>query len=275
MLSKCMYSDPNCREFGLQYGQVRNNFIATNAGWFSHLGDKLGVGDLSMEDLAEIGRKLPIGEVFFVLSEAACLSMPSSLDRLSPGIDYIVDNAVWAVNSADIFKLDSSINNQILETRDGVSYIRLARAAAVNNWVVGLAVPAFIQRIEPKSHWGLDIYHMQDGTAWAVGDWAACYEAASKAAYESLWDTDPEVFARFIILNQYDKESIVEMQEVAGHKCNNLLAKLLGNQLNKCVDFMIRDKGFAHYLDLIDGKEFESDTIQGLPPGLLAYRVDD
>lgn len=275
MLSKCMYSDPNCMELGLQYGQVRQKAVLTNAGWFSHDGEKLGVGDLSMQDLAEISRNIPIGETFFALPESVCLNFPSNLDRLSPGIDFVVDKAVWVANTADVFKLDNTINNQVLETRDNVSYIKLARSIAVNNWVVGLAVPAYIQKIDKASHWGLDIYHMRDGAAWAVGDYSACYDAASKAAYESLWDTDPDIFGRYIILTNYDKECIGEMQETSGHKCNNLIAKLLGGQVNKCIDYMLKNNGFAYYLDLIDNKEYPSDTIPGLPAGLLAYRVDD
>lgn len=275
MLNKCMYSDPNCRELGLQYGQVRRKAILTNAGWFSHSGEKLGVGDLSMDDLAEISRNLPVSEMFFAISEADCLSIPAKLDRLSPGIEYVVDNAMWAANSADIFKLDSSINNQILELRDGVSYVKLSRTAAINNWVVGLAVPAYIKSIDKASHWGLDIYHMHDGSSYAVGPYQECYDAAGKAAYESLWDTDPDIFARYITLTDFDKEVISEMQDTSGHKCNNLIAKLIGNQLLKCIDYMIRNKGFAYYLDLIDNVEHESDTIPGLPTGQLAYRVDD
>jgi hypothetical protein len=270
-----MYSDPSCQEFGLQYSQIRKNAILTNAGWFSNVGEKLGVGDLSMQDLVSLSRGLPIGEVFFAISEADCLSIPSNLDRLSPGIDFVVNNAIWAANSADIFKLDSSINLQKLEMRDGVSYIKLSRTEAINNWVAGLAVPVYIKKIDKASHWGLDIYHMHDDASYAVGAYQACYEAASKAAYESLWDTDPDIFARYIALTSYDISSIAEMQEASEHKCNNLIAKLLGNQMPKCVDYMIRHKGFAYYLDLIDNTEIVSDTIPGLPLGQLAYRIDD
>lgn len=274
MLTKCMYSDPNCKELGIQYAQTRVNAVLNNAGWFSHDGDKLGVGDLSMQDLLEISRNLPIGEVFFVLSEGTLLSLPSNLDRLSPGIEYVVANASWTVTSADIFKLDSLINVQDIEIRDGISYVKYARTAAVTNWVVGLAVPSKIDYIRKNSHWGLDIYYMQDKSVWAVGNYSECYDAASKSAYESLWDTDPDILARYVILTEYDRECITEMANVCGHKCNNLVSKLLGNQVNKCVDFLIMQNGFAFYLDLIDKLEHLSETIPGLPAGKLAYRVD-
>ena len=270
-----MYSDPSCKELGLQYGQVRRNAILTNAGWFSHLGEKLGVGDIAMSDLQEISRRLPIGEVFFFVSEADCLSIPSGLDRLAPGIDFVIDNAVWAANSADIFRLDSTIQNQILETRDGVSYIRLARNAAHNNWAVGFAVPAqYIKSIERGAYYGLDVYNMQDESSWAVGKWEEVYTAANQSAYDLLWDTHPDIFKRFIILNNNDLQAISIMQENAENVCNSLLAKLLGKELTKCLDHMVREKGAAYYLDPIDRTEHASDTIPGLPTGLLAYRID-
>lgn len=275
MLSKCMYSDPYCKELGLQYGQVRKDAILTNAGWFSHLGEKLGVGDISMSDLQEISRRLPVGEIFFILSEADCLSMPSGLDRLAPGINFVIDNAVWAANSADIFRIDSTIQNQNLEIRDGVSYIRLPRNAAHNNWAVGYAAPAqYIKTIERGAYYGLDVYHMQDESSWAVGKWDEVYAAATQSAYDLLWDTDPEVFKRFVILNSQDLASISIMQEHAENICNSLISKILGKELNNCLDYMVREKGVAYYLDLFDGLEYASDTVPGLPPGLLAYRVD-
>ncbi len=275
MLTKCMFTDPTCRELGLQYGQVRQNVILTNAGWFSHLGEKLGVGDLSMQDLSDINKGLPVGEIFFALSEATCLSIPANLDRLAPGIDYVVEHAVWAVNIADIFKIDSKISNQVLEIRDGVSYIKYARTAAINSWVATLAVQSHFKKIEKKSHWGLDVYHMYDGSQYAVGDYSEAYEAASKAAYESLWDTDPDIFARYITLTAIDKDVMLAMQLTSGHSCNNLIAKLLGGALTKSIDYMIRNKGFGYYLDTIDSQEHISDTVPGLPPNLLAYRIDE
>jgi len=269
-----MYSDPSCQELGLQYGQVRKDAVLTNAGWFSHLGEKLGVGDISMKDLDQISRKIPSGEIFFALSEATCLSLPSHLDRLSPGIDFIIDNAVWAVNSADIFRLDNNILNQLLEIRDGVSYVKLSRIAARNNWVTNPVKPSLVVKVEKGAHWGLDVYHMQDNTAWAVGNYTECYDAASKAAYDLLWDTDPDIFARFIVLNSNDLASIKIMQQQAEQKCNNLISKLLAGQVNKCVDYMLQQDGLAYYLDLIDHLEHPSDSVPGLPTGLLAYRVD-
>lgn len=275
MLYKCMYSDPNCRELGLQYGQVRQNAILTNAGWFSQEGEKLGVGDISMDDLARISRSLPTGEMFYVLTEANCLSLPQHLDRLAPGIEFVLDKAIWAANSADVFRIDSTINNQVLEIRDGVSYVRLARQAAINNWSVGMAVPTKIQRVEKGKHWGLDVYHMQGGTAWAVGSNSEAYDAAARAAVESLWDTDPDIIGRFIILNQDDKDSIAAMQSQVEYRCNNLLSKLLGSQLPKCLAYLLQQNGYAYYLDIIDNMQHASDDVPGLPTGLLAYRVDD
>ena len=56
-LIKGMYGDLNCKKFKLSNGQLKTNPIIKNSGWFNIKGQKLGSGDLELEDLQYISRE--------------------------------------------------------------------------------------------------------------------------------------------------------------------------------------------------------------------------
>jgi hypothetical protein len=136
-LTKCIYgveNDPKKTPFGLINNQIRHNSIINNAGWFNINGEVLGRGDLSLQDFQNISKSLPLGEIFIALTEAdSTFDMPSNLDRLSPGKDYVFNKAVWLVGTAETGKnvimrvRDSSqVKTEVIET-DGVKYVRVPK----------------------------------------------------------------------------------------------------------------------------------------------------
>ena len=46
--------------FGLRCGQLRGKQVAHNGGWYNGLGEKIGWGDLSQDDLSRIASQLPL-----------------------------------------------------------------------------------------------------------------------------------------------------------------------------------------------------------------------
>ena len=72
MLTPGMYSDFSCKTFGLSYNQTRSNPIVRNAGWFNSSGERLGLGDISLEDLHNVSLGIDNSEVLFILSENDC-----------------------------------------------------------------------------------------------------------------------------------------------------------------------------------------------------------
>lgn len=116
-LSKGIYSgeiDPAKTPFGFLNDQRRNDSVLNNAGWFNGAGDKLGTGDLSIDDLILAGKQLTTGEMFLVLSEFdTSWDMPSHLDKQAPGIDYVMKNIVWAVYSGSVYRVKNSISRSV------------------------------------------------------------------------------------------------------------------------------------------------------------------
>ena len=139
-LTKGMYGDPSCREFGISNLQIRGNSVINNAGWFNISGDRIGSGDLSLQDLKNIAKSLPKGEVFIALTEMdASLGLPSHLDRMAPGKDYILNNAVWIIAYDDlskgniIIKVKSTAKVPVVLTDDGVKYFAMTRKEFLNS----------------------------------------------------------------------------------------------------------------------------------------------
>jgi hypothetical protein len=104
--------------FGIYCGQYRNPSVSHNGGWYNSLGEKLGFGDLNQKDLDRIAAHLKPDEAFLVLSESdsfwkfvthhgICGSMCATTpDEKNPGLDYVVENAVYAVLPGEIYKFN-------------------------------------------------------------------------------------------------------------------------------------------------------------------------
>ena len=104
--------------FGIRCGQMRADDTIHNGGWYNHLGQKLGWGDLSRDDLKRISQQLEPGEVFVVLPESASfwefvkqpglIGSMASVDRRTeqePGIDYVRKHASWIIVTGRVMRV--------------------------------------------------------------------------------------------------------------------------------------------------------------------------
>lgn len=94
--------------FGLHCGQMRSrDKITHNSEWYNRAGEKLGWGDLDAKDFERIAKELERGEYFIVLSEQdSCWKVDKSVAE-APGVDYIVEHAMYIIVAADLlFKVD-------------------------------------------------------------------------------------------------------------------------------------------------------------------------
>lgn len=104
--------------FGLRCGQMRSkNQLTHNGGWYNGLGEKLGFGDLSADDMLRIFTEIEPGEVFIVLSESDSfwnfVTRPGLIGSMSavkadaqaPGVDYVVEKAMYAITNWGVFVL--------------------------------------------------------------------------------------------------------------------------------------------------------------------------
>jgi len=122
--------------------------------------------------------------------------------------------------------------------------------------------------------YGLDVYVDED-TEYAVGTKEQAIEAAKKDIMGMFWSFRPEFIASFCNLNKEETKAIVEMQKTMCESCNNIVARIIGK--DKLDDFAIaaiKTDGVGHFLSSYDGKEIASDEVEGLPKGLLAYRLN-
>lgn len=136
-LTKCIYgfeTDPKKTPFGLLNNQVRVDNIIQSAGWFNAEGERLGQGDLSLKEMQHIAKNIPPDEAFFILTESDSIwDMPSSLDRMCPGFQYILDKAAWAIipsiKGGVIIRIRDDIKDKEDAERDGIKFVRISRDA--------------------------------------------------------------------------------------------------------------------------------------------------
>jgi hypothetical protein len=120
-------TDSKKTPFGLLNHQMRTDGLLNNAGWFNSAGEKIGFGDLGIQDLHKISSAIPKGESFLALSEFdTSWSIPSHLDASAPGIDYVMQNCLWYICSGAIYRVrDSGPLEEA--TRNGIKYTRISR----------------------------------------------------------------------------------------------------------------------------------------------------
>jgi hypothetical protein len=116
-LTKGMYGHefaPRGGLFGLSCGQMRCPDVVHNGGWYNHLGEKLGWGDLSPDDLNRIAAELKDDEVFIILGEYQShwdfVKQFDSQKRVqraeptaeAPGTDYVADKCFLVITRGRI-----------------------------------------------------------------------------------------------------------------------------------------------------------------------------
>ena len=137
-LTKLVYgmeTDSKKTPFGLLNNQVRIDNTIQSAGWFNIKGDRLGAGDLTMDDMSRIVKSIPEAEAFIVLNEAdSTWNLPVHLDRTSPGLDYCLSKVIWMMAKTNLGNLILRVRDDIEETekdfaeKDGIKYLRITRA---------------------------------------------------------------------------------------------------------------------------------------------------
>lgn len=132
--------------FGLIDSQLRGRWhrIAKNAGWYNRRGEKLGAGDLSVEDAVRIAASLRKGELFIVVSEWALWYFRTYTRRgkrrkatfdygreQAPGLAAVADQALYIFAPRKRFVVDrhGSYGRRRVERIRGVKFRILPSAA--------------------------------------------------------------------------------------------------------------------------------------------------
>lgn len=135
-LTKLVYGteiDPKKTPFGLVNNQIRADSIINNAGWFNSNGERLGRGDLSLQDMSKISKAIG-DDMFLVLSEADCSwNMPRDIEETSPGFNYVITNISWGITSGSIIRVRDFIDRPEKMSRDGVEYTRINRRSFIES----------------------------------------------------------------------------------------------------------------------------------------------
>jgi hypothetical protein len=141
ILTKGVYGfeiNPKKTPFGLLNDQQRANGIINTAAWFNGQGERIGTGDLSLKDMDHISKNIPLSELFFVLTEAdAGWNLPQDMDRTAPGIEYVLNHAVWLIartsSASTIIRVRSDFigAKAVQVEQDGIKYFRTSREELV------------------------------------------------------------------------------------------------------------------------------------------------
>jgi hypothetical protein len=101
--------------FGLRCGQMRGHDFTHNSGWYNREGEKLGWGDLSLEDFQHISDGLDENELFIVLSESDSfwnfVTRPGLIGSISevnpdvnaPGKEYVAEHCMYIIAKGKVY----------------------------------------------------------------------------------------------------------------------------------------------------------------------------
>jgi hypothetical protein len=107
--------------FGLHFEQMRgkNTMMIKNSGWYNKSGEKLGWGDLSIQDFQRISRELRKDQFFIILSEWDSFwkfvtfhgsgrhsKIIVSRKEKAPGIKYVAEHAAYVIALNKLYKVD-------------------------------------------------------------------------------------------------------------------------------------------------------------------------
>lgn len=116
--------------FGIHCGQMRSgkDKRVHNGGWYNKFGEKLGWGDLSIQDFISIRGSLREDELFIILKEDASYWNFVSFQGKNrvflakkesyPGISYVVRHCIYIIASDSIYSVrDFEVGEDELEMR--------------------------------------------------------------------------------------------------------------------------------------------------------------
>ena len=125
--------------------------------------------------------------------------------------------------------------------------------------------------------YGLTIYESPGGRQYAVGTEEQADEAARLYCRDSLWAFRPSFVIDYCppaIRREPVEKAIAVACESLCEDANELIAVVVGDRLGELLDDAVSCDGRGHFLASYDGREISSDEIEGLPVGLLAYRLN-
>lgn len=144
-LTKGMYGsqfERASRLFGISCGQIRSKDFVHNGGWYNRQGEKLGWGDLAVEDFQKIRRGLEDGEMFIILGEHDSFwnfaTTPGLLghnwgtkpDIEAPGIDYVAAKARFIITKDGYYFVDDYSREDEYVNFNGLEFRVVSRANA-------------------------------------------------------------------------------------------------------------------------------------------------
>ena len=124
-------------------------------------------------------------------------------------------------------------------------------------------------------YYGLKVYQIGN-KEYAVGTDAECNEAVEKYIENTLWafNTDFINDQLGLDLDEDGVKSLQTMQSKCCDSCNTFFRQLIGDKFDDFVDAAVCTDGRGHFLASYDGEEIDSDDVDGLPKGLIAYRIN-
>lgn len=121
-------------------------------------------------------------------------------------------------------------------------------------------------------YYGLDVYEVEGGREYAVGTDKQADRAAREHIRETLWAFKTSFLARFV--PEGIGEDTLSIVQERCESSNEAIARLVGDKLGDLIDEAIQSDGRGHLLSPYDGNEIDSDDVEGLPRGKVAYRLN-
>ncbi len=278
-LTKAMYGDLNCNLFGLSYGQIRTDALIQSAGWFNNKGEKLGYGDLNLQDLICIRRNL-CEDNFIVLSEGNSLwNIPSGMDKTAPGLEYVMENASWVIDCGVIYRV-ANLNKEFewVDTDDG-TYLKCTKAylfEAVD--YPKTPAPITVRSADDGTHYGLKTLWISDSITmnpvlYAYGTLKEFEESAIRKAEDMMWVyTTYASINKFVPISVEDMNSLDAAIEKKEKKANGLIRIILGKHLPDFIKHLAKSN-MAELMSPLDGDVFLPGDIYGIPKDCYAVRI--
>ena len=127
------------------------------------------------------------------------------------------------------------------------------------------------------TYYGLAVYETDDGEQYAVGTDEQAQAACEGYIRETLWSFN----AVWIVTHMSGElncmavaTAIRAIQGTMCEDCNEVIRRLLGDDIEYFIRDSILADGRGHFLASYDGEEDETERIECLPPGLFAYRLN-
>lgn len=125
--------------------------------------------------------------------------------------------------------------------------------------------------------YGLDIYESPGGRQYAVGTDEQADAAARLYCRDTLWAFKQSFLIGYCppaVQKIFVEKALSVACESLCEDANELIAVVVGDRLGELLDDAVSCDGRGHFLASHDGDEVSSDEIDGLPAGLVAFRLN-